>query len=181
MSKRSRFWRPFDKQHSKRDQTLLISEWNHLYHICWSLSRQLNWKNSLLVTSKFLRLFVNILTSDDKYSLLNSDAVISETKNNFGTCFCISEIYLKSWTFSKKKINVIADEFPILRAPKTVLKPNLYKVPFQRTLWQSTFEGWPNTVEIWTAAPLAYLLITVKAIDLGKICLSDMQILKTIF
>ena len=38
----------------------------------------------------------------------------------------------------------------------------------------------PNTVEIWTAPPLAYLLITGKAIELEKISLSDMQSLKTV-
>ena len=73
MSKRSPFWRPFEKQHSKRDQTLLISEWNHLYHICWSQSRQLNWKKSLLVICKVLKMFVTILTGDGNYSLLNRD------------------------------------------------------------------------------------------------------------
>ena len=73
MSKRSRFWRLFDKQHGKGDQTLLRSEWHHLYHIYWSLGRQLSWKKSLLVICKFLRLFLNTLTAHDKYSLLNRD------------------------------------------------------------------------------------------------------------
>ena len=31
------------------------------------------WKNSLLVTCKVLRLFVNTLSADDKYSLLSRD------------------------------------------------------------------------------------------------------------
>ena len=39
----------------------------------------------------------------------------------------------------------------------------------------------PNTVETLTEAPLPYLLITaVKAIDLRKACLKDMQNLKTV-
>ena len=38
----------------------------------------------------------------------------------------------------------------------------------------------PNTVEICTAQPLPYILITVKTNELGKISHSDMQILKTV-
>ena len=38
----------------------------------------------------------------------------------------------------------------------------------------------PNIVEIWMAAPLPYLLITVKAIDLQKVSVSDMENLKTV-
>ena len=33
MSKKSRFKGPFDRQHGKRVQTLLISERQHCYHI----------------------------------------------------------------------------------------------------------------------------------------------------
>ena len=33
MSKKSRFKRPFDRQHGKRVQTLLRSDPQHLYHI----------------------------------------------------------------------------------------------------------------------------------------------------
>ena len=33
----------------------------------------------------------------------------------------------------------------------------------------------PNTVEIWTTAPLAYLLINGKAIELEEVPLSNMQ------
>ena len=44
-------------------------------------------------------MFANILTADDKYSLLNkrqfktvnSDAIISETKNFLSVCICIFE------------------------------------------------------------------------------------------
>ena len=37
----------------------------------------------------------------------------------------------------------------------------------------------PNIVEICMAEPLPYLLIIVKAIDLQKVSVSDMQNLKT--
>ena len=59
MSKKSRFKGSFGKQHGKRAQTLLKFAWQHLYHIYWSLWRQLTCKKSLLVTCKISRLFPN--------------------------------------------------------------------------------------------------------------------------
>ena len=50
---------------------MLKFEWQHLYHIYWSLWRQLTCKKSLLVTCKISRLFPNTLSADGKYSLLN--------------------------------------------------------------------------------------------------------------
>ena len=73
MSKKSRFNGSFGKQHSKRAQTLLKVACQHLYHIYWSLWRQLACKMSLLVTCKISRLFPNTLSADAKYSLLNRD------------------------------------------------------------------------------------------------------------
>ena len=73
ISKKSSFRGPFLKQCGKEDQRLFKSERHHLYHFYWSLWRQLSWKNSLLVIWKFLGLFLNTLTVDDKYSLPNRD------------------------------------------------------------------------------------------------------------
>ena len=41
-------------------------------------------------------------------------------------------------------------------------------------------ENASKPVEIWMKAPLPYLLIAVKAINLEKGSVSDMQILKTV-
>ena len=73
MSKISRFRRPFDKQHGKRCETLLKSVRQHFYQIYWSPWRNLSWENSLLVICKILGLFVNTLTIDEKYCLLDGD------------------------------------------------------------------------------------------------------------
>ena len=48
----------------------------------------MSWKKSLLVILKILGLFVNIMTADDKYSLLNRENLtqqiqIQSTKKNF--------------------------------------------------------------------------------------------------
>ena len=73
MSEKSSFRGPFNKQHGKRAQTLLQSWPRHLYHIYWSLWKKFNWKKSILVLCKILRLFVNTLIADDKSSLVNRD------------------------------------------------------------------------------------------------------------
>ena len=61
----------------------------HFYHIFSSLCRKLSCKMSLLVMCKILGVCVNTLTTDDKYSLCNSDNLPQpiqrqlSNKNNF--------------------------------------------------------------------------------------------------
>ena len=73
MPKKSRFKGSFKKQHGKCAQTLFKFAWQNLYHIYWSLWRQLTFKKSLLVICKISRLFPNTLSGDGKYSLFNRD------------------------------------------------------------------------------------------------------------
>ena len=73
MSKKSRFKGSFGKQHGKRAKTLLKFAWQHLYHIYWSLWRQLTCKKSLLVICKISSLFPNTSSPDSKYFLFNRD------------------------------------------------------------------------------------------------------------
>ena len=53
----------------KDSETLHKSARQHFSHISWSLSIKMSSKNSFLVVSEILKLFVNILTPDDNYSL----------------------------------------------------------------------------------------------------------------
>ena len=73
MPKKSRFRAPFEKQHGKRAQALLKSASHHLYHIHWSLPRQLIWKKFLLLKCQILGLLVNTLAADEKYPVLTRD------------------------------------------------------------------------------------------------------------
>ena len=67
-------------------------------------------KKSVLVRGKALELFVNTLTADDKYSLLNRDNLaqpirtqLSQKQKAFSQFFlCIFEICIKFKTFSEK-------------------------------------------------------------------------------
>ena len=73
MPKKYRFKGSFKKQHGKLAQTLLKCQWQLLYHIYWSLLRQLSYKKYLLVIRKILRLFPKTLSVKEKYSLVNRD------------------------------------------------------------------------------------------------------------
>ena len=78
---------------------------------------------------KILRLFVNTLTADDKYSVLNREnlmppvqALLSQKQNTFSQFFCA---FLKStlnFEHSMKKMTLIADLFPNIRTPKAVVR-----------------------------------------------------------
>ena len=90
----------FKKQHLKRAQTLLKFGCQHLYHIYWSLWRQLTFKKPLLVISKISRRFPNTLSANEKYSLLNRNNLtqpiqiqVSRKQKNFSQFFCA---FLKS-------------------------------------------------------------------------------------
>ena len=56
-------------QHAKVSERLLKSARQYFCQILWSLSKKISSENCDLVVSETLRLFVNILTPDDKYSL----------------------------------------------------------------------------------------------------------------
>ena len=58
-----------DSQHVEDSKTLLKSARQYFCHIFWSLWKKLSSKNSVLVVSEILRLFVNIVTPDGKYSV----------------------------------------------------------------------------------------------------------------
>ena len=54
------------------------------------------------------------------------------------------------------------------------------KSPVSEDASKSNMVNGPKYVEIWMTAPLPYLLINVKAIDLEKVSLCEMQNLKTV-
>ena len=71
MSKKFCFKGSFGKQYGKRAQTLLKLAWQYLYHIYWSLWRQLTCKKSVLVTLEISSLLPNTRSANSRYSLLN--------------------------------------------------------------------------------------------------------------
>ena len=58
-----------ESQLVKMPERLLKSARQYFSHIFWSLWSEITWKNSVLVVCEILRLFDNILTPEDQYSL----------------------------------------------------------------------------------------------------------------
>ena len=66
------------KTKKKRAKTLLKSERQHLYHIYSSVWREFRMKKPLWVICKILGLFVNPLSANDKYCLLNRGNLLQD-------------------------------------------------------------------------------------------------------
>ena len=69
MSKKRCVKRLMNSQHIKSSKAALKSAQQYFSHIVWSPWTKISSKNFVLVVSEILRLFVNILTPDEKYSL----------------------------------------------------------------------------------------------------------------
>ena len=69
MPKKPRVRTLTDSQYVKWAERLFKSARQYLCLIFWSLWNEVSSKNSVLVVSEILRLFVNILTLDEKYRL----------------------------------------------------------------------------------------------------------------
>ena len=94
MCKKSRFRLPFQKEHGKLVSNLFKFKRQHLYHIYWSMGRELSCKKSLLYIWERLRLFLNTMSAVDKCSLPHRDNLmepiymqLSQKKKTFGSFF----------------------------------------------------------------------------------------------
>ena len=76
MAKKRRVRILMDSQHVKRSEKLLKSARQYFCHLFWSPIKKINSENFVLVVSVILRLFVNILAADDKFSLSVKASVV---------------------------------------------------------------------------------------------------------
>ena len=96
----------------------------------------MSWKKSSIVGSEILTLFVNTLTTDDKYSrqsMVNFtqqlEAPLFQKQKTFSAFlllhfsifYCISKMCIKFRTFGKKKMSILEELFPKLLTPKEVV------------------------------------------------------------
>ena len=77
-SKRSCFGTPFAQERVNGFQTLLKSTWHHYYPLFSSIRGKLSWEMSPSIWYEILRLFVNALTADDKYSDSNMQNLLQQ-------------------------------------------------------------------------------------------------------
>ena len=152
--KNSRFKGSFGKQYGKRAQKLLKLPWQYLYHIYWSLWRQLTCKRSVLVTFEISSLFPNTLSANSRYSLLNRDNLmqaiqmqLSRKQKTFSEFFsAFLKASLNFNIFKEKKMTLIADIFPKLRTTKSLVRSILEKPvprdPSERNMANATKHCW---------------------------------------
>ena len=129
MSKKLRFRTPLDMQHAEGSQTLPKSARRNIDCICSSLCQNLSSNISLLVISGLFGLFVNTLTTDDKYSLCNRDnlgepieILLSKKQKCFFLQFLLhfSNLY-QILNILEKKMTFINYVFSKLRTAKYML------------------------------------------------------------
>ena len=119
ISKKTRFREPFERQNGKGTSSLLKFERQHLHQIYWSMWRQLTYKKSLLVIYKIFRMFVNTLSADGQYSVLNRQNLtqpiqmqLSGKQKFFSEHFCAflkpsPDLLINVKAFELKKVSVI--------------------------------------------------------------------------
>ena len=69
MFKYHRVIAPSYGQHVKRSKTLVKCPWQYFYKNCLLLWSKLTWETSLLLIFELLRVFIETLTADHRYSL----------------------------------------------------------------------------------------------------------------
>ena len=144
MPKEPRIRTLMDSQHVKVFETLHKSELQYFFHIFWPLWKEISRKNLVLVVSEICRLFVNILTPDDKYSLSVKSSVYwnqfkcyyLKIKKYFRNFFSISGIYMEFGILWNKRIasdyicfcNYRLEKAGLLKCPKSLVSEHLWRV-----------------------------------------------------
>ena len=82
-SKAPCFRTPFGNQRVQEFQTLSKSARHHYYPIVPWIWDKLSWKKCRLVRFEILELFVNTLTTDDRYSSRNIQNLTPTTSNDY--------------------------------------------------------------------------------------------------
>ena len=185
MCKKFRFDGLFDKQHGKRAQALLKSVSQHLYHINWSLPRQLSWNNSLLLTCQILGLLVNSFAANEKYPILNRDKLtIPIQMQSSGKEKAFSQFlaaFFKSrliFQHLRKKLTLIAFVFMNVRTAKTWLDKYL-KSSLSEDLSTSSMENVP--IHFWNLHHSTFIIFNdhCQVNWVGNISVIDMENLVT--
>ena len=180
MPKNSRFRREFENQHGKRAQALLKSASHHLYHIHWSLPRQLIWRKSLLLKCQILGLLVNTLAADEKYPVLNRDNLaipiqmqLSQKQKVFLNFLLLFWSLAETLNVLKKKMTLIAFVFPKLPTPKRWLDKCLKALVSED---RSTSNMVKVAKHCWNLIQITFIifLITAKLVELEKVSFTDM-------
>ena len=141
----------------------------------------------MLVLCKILRLLVNTLTDDDKYSLLYKDnltqpiqILLSQKQNTFSDFFSAFLRPTSNFEHFQKKDDPHTRCSSQINVSEKGDSINVCKISFERCLPQQIWQKGPNTAEICTTLPLPYFFIPLNVIQSEKIYVSALQIFKTV-
>ena len=135
----------------------------------------------MLVLCKILRLFLSILTDDDKYCLLYREnltqaiqILLSQKQKTFCRFFSAFVKSTLNFERSRKKDDPHSRCISEITVSEKGGLINVCKIPFKRSLPQKTWQKRAKTVEIFKTLPLPYLFIPVNIIQLEKVYISAM-------
>ena len=141
----------------------------------------------MLVLCKILRLFLSILTDDDKNCLLYRENLtqaiqlqLSRKQKTFSEFFSAFLEFTLYFEHSGKKDDPHSRCISDITVSEKGDSINVCIIPFKRSLPQKTWQKGPKTVEICKTLPLPYLFIPVNIIKLEKVYVSAMENLKTV-
>ena len=111
----------------------------------------MHWKESVLVVHKFLRLFLNTLTVDEKHYLLKRDNLaqaikiqLSQKQKNFSEFFFAFLKSILNFKYLSKKVSQLADVFPDIPPPKYMVR-QMSKKPCFREILEKQHGKWCET------------------------------------
>ena len=168
-------------------KTLVKSPWESFDKITLSIWVKLIQESSLLLIFELLRVFIQTLTADHKYSLCyiwNQQVLyqmqLYEKLKIFSRFFISFSKY--SWNFEhfEKKNDIHSQCISEIIDCQRYGWTNGWIASFQSTLRQSTCQSLPNTYEICMKALLPYLFLTVSKIYPEKISISGILTLITL-
>ena len=121
MFKYHRVIAPSYGQRVKRSKTLVKCPWEYFYQNCLLLWSKLTWETSLLLIFELLRVFIETLTADHRYSLcyiwnlqvLHQMQLSKKLKNFLNFSFHFWNVH-QILNILKKKMTFIANVFPKL-------------------------------------------------------------------
>ena len=135
----------------------------------------------MLVLCKILRLFLSILTDDNKYCLLYRDNLIqpiqillSHKEKTFSQFFCSILKSTLNFEHSRKKDEPHSRCISQITVSEKGDSINVCKISFKRSLPQKTWQKGAKTIEIFKTLPLPYLFIPANIIQSEKVYVSAM-------
>ena len=134
-------------------------------------------KISPLFKLQILGVFVNTLTDNDKYPVWDWENLqfpiqmqLSWKRKSFSTIFCsIYGISIKFWTFSEKKMTVLADVFSILPTVKDLVEKLSWRRCF-RTSFDSQHVNGCQTLVISARGHFYYIFWSAWKETTNKTC-----------